>query len=87
MEYGTINWWVTGNDSSGQIIISEQQLECCGTFGMERTTVNQGTLRIQGRCPATGWGQLTLLGEFRGVVVVTGSFGGFGSTPSSIVVA
>jgi fibronectin-binding autotransporter adhesin len=73
---GTVTGGVTGNDSSGQIIISNSSLNVVGTFGMESTTVNQGTLRIQGDVQQPDGGLLNL--QAGSSAFVTGSFGGFG---------
>lgn len=59
-----------------QILITNSSLTVGGTFGMDTTKVNQGTLRIQGDVQQPDGGLLSLQGGSS--AVVTGSFSGFG---------
>ncbi len=72
---GIITGAVTGNDVGGQILIDNSSLNVVGTFGMYSTTVNQGTLRIQGDVQQPDEGLLNL--RAGSSAVVTGSFGGY----------
>ena len=73
---GTITGDVRGFDVGGQILIANSSLSVVGTFGMYNTTVNQGTLRIQGNVDQPDGGQLVL--QAGSSAIVTGFFGGFG---------
>ncbi len=72
---GVILGAVTGSDNGGQIVISNSSLTVIGTFGMETTNVNQGTLRIQGNVEQPDGGLLNL--QMGSTALVTGNFGGY----------
>ena len=63
-------------DASGQFLVDNSSLTVVGTFGIKNTTVNHGTLRIQGDVDQPDDAQLNLLAGSS--AVVTGNFGDIG---------
>lgn len=73
---GTVTGTIFGSDAGGQILVDHSSLNVVGTFSMETTTVNGGTLKIQGSVQQPDGGALILLGGSS--AIVAGDFGGFG---------
>jgi fibronectin-binding autotransporter adhesin len=78
---GTITGTVSGSDTPNEeILVDNSSLSVGGSYGMENTTVNQGTLRIQGDVNQPDGGQIIL--QNGSSAVITGSLSGYGEQTS-----